>query len=161
MFGLWPCMMSHPFSKIYRRLNLLRLPMDLLWPFVSHQLLLLYIWQMVNYKKNFQNLIIWQVLSSAILVDRWLLVVSIHGSTQPLLGFHTMWFCKKSQNIPAVMRIAKTQETHKKTVAAEILEGRRLRWRWKEPMDWVIGWETKWTYTKKHLIMCEGTSIHY
>ena len=25
MFGAWPCMMSHPFSKIYRRLNLLRL----------------------------------------------------------------------------------------------------------------------------------------
>jgi len=42
------------------------------------------------------------------------------------------------------MRIAKTQETHKKTVAAEILEGRRPTVAVKgKSMDWVIGWETK------------------
>jgi hypothetical protein len=32
-----------------------------------------------------------------------------------------MWFCRKSQNIPAVIKIANTQETQRKTVAAEIL----------------------------------------
>ena len=38
-----------------------------------------------------------------------------------------MWFCRKSQNIPAVIRIANTQETQRTTVAAEILRPRRTR----------------------------------
>ena len=129
--------------------------MDLLWPFVSHQLLNTVYLRNGQLQKQLPKPKAWYFAGYLIsYLGRPLAFSSLHPRFNPTvkLGFHTMWFCKKSQNIPAVMRIAKTQETHKKTVAAEILEGRWLRLRWKESMDWVIGSETKWSYSKS--IIC-------
>ncbi len=74
--GQWPCMMSHSISEIFGRLTCFKTTTDLLWPFISDQLLFpLYIWQMVITKKLPKSDIL-LAISSAILVHRWALEVS-------------------------------------------------------------------------------------